>query len=189
MHCVTLLARQQRATADVVFTREYHQAIAQVLYALDADLLRNHHCLFDGGTAIALRHGEYRESVNTDFLVSSRVGYRELRQLARNGMPALCRASLLPFEQARDVRIDQYGIRTMFSVVGRDIIVELLQSAVRKAQTAYGNAILRDLAGAIERMETRDGWMERCMDAMAMDVPKAVLWKHIRALKQTLKPH
>lgn len=232
-----------------MFTREYHQAIAQVLYALNGELLREHHCLFGGGTAIALRYGEYRESVDIDLLVSSKAGYRELRQLAGNGMPALCRDSYLPFEQTKDIRIDQYGIRTMFSVVGHDIKFEivlegrveleepgpddtvcgvatlspldmattkllansdhcyddgafnrdiidlammkpsrrLLENAVLKAQAAYGNAILRDLAGAIERMETRDGWMERCMDVMAIDVPKAVLWKHIRALKRAPK--
>jgi len=232
-----------------MFTREYHQAIAQILYALDGERLREHRCLFGGGTAIALRYGEYRESVDIDFLVSSKAGYRDLRQLARNGMPALCKDSYLPFEQTKDVRIDQYGIRTMFSVVGRDIKFEivmegrveleepgkddvvcgiatlssldmatskllansdrcyddgafnrdiidlammkpsrrLLENAVLKAQAAYGNAILRDLAGAIERMETREGWMERCMYVMAIDIPKAVLWKHIRALKQVLK--
>ena len=38
---------------------------------------------------------------------------------------------------------------------------------------------------AIDRMENRDGW-ERCMNTMAMDIPKAVLWKHIRALKKIL---
>lgn len=232
-----------------MFTREYHQAIAQVLYALDGKLLHEHHCLFGGGTVIALRYGEYRESVDVDFMVSSKAGYRDLRQLARNGLQALCRDNNLPFAQTREMRIDQYGIRTMLSVVGRDIKFEivlegrveleepgpddsvcgiatlspldmatskllanadrcyddgafnrdvidlammkpsrsLLESAVIKAQAAYGNAILHDLAAAIERMETRDGWMERCMDAMAMDIPKAVLWKHIRALKKGLK--
>ncbi|MCW2313780.1 nucleotidyl transferase AbiEii/AbiGii toxin family protein [Rhodoferax antarcticus] len=53
-----------------MFERPHHQRIAQVLYALDAQLLRDKHCLFGGGTAIALRYGEYRESVDIDFLVS-----------------------------------------------------------------------------------------------------------------------
>ncbi|MBM3349738.1 MAG: nucleotidyl transferase AbiEii/AbiGii toxin family protein, partial [Betaproteobacteria bacterium] len=29
-----------------------------------------HQCFFGGGTAITLRHGEYRESVDIDFLIS-----------------------------------------------------------------------------------------------------------------------
>lgn len=63
---------------------------------------------------------------------------------------------------------------------------KLLEEAVSKAQTAYGNAILDDLAKAIDRMENRRDWLERCMKTMAMDMPKAVLWKHIRQLKKIL---
>jgi nucleotidyltransferase AbiEii toxin of type IV toxin-antitoxin system len=33
-----------------------------------------------GGTAIAFRYGEYRESLDLDFPVSDRDGYRALRQ-------------------------------------------------------------------------------------------------------------
>lgn len=36
--------------------------IASVLEALDAGLLADSRCYFGGGTAIALRYGEYRES-------------------------------------------------------------------------------------------------------------------------------
>lgn len=63
------------------FERPHHQRIAHVLSALDGAILRQHGCLFGGGTCIALRYGEYRESVDIDFLVSDAVGYRELRQL------------------------------------------------------------------------------------------------------------
>ena len=47
-----------------MFERPHHQRIAQVLRALDGPLLRENNCLFGGGTAIALRYGEYRESVD-----------------------------------------------------------------------------------------------------------------------------
>jgi hypothetical protein len=57
---------------------------------------------------------------------------------------------------------------------------------VSKAQGAYGNTILLDLAKAIDRVEKRSGWLERCMEAMAMDIPKAVLWNYIRRLKKIL---
>lgn len=231
-----------------MFKRLHHQAIAQVLHALDGDLLRQHHCLFGGGTVIAMRYGEYRESVDIDFMVSSTTGYRELRQLVGTGLGPLFKDSNLPFAPLRDVRTDQYGIRSTLTVVGQDIkfeIVregrveldtpeledaicgiatlspldmaaskllanadrwyddgafsrdlidlammhpgkELLECAVSKAQGAYGNAILQDLAKAVDRVENRSGWLERCMEAMAMDMPKAVLWKHIRRLKKIL---
>jgi len=63
-----------------MFQREHHRRIAYVLEQLDSELLRRHHCLFGGGTALALRYGEFRESVDLDFLVSDREGYRNPRQ-------------------------------------------------------------------------------------------------------------
>lgn len=45
-----------------MFDRLHHQHIALLLGSLDADLLLNAQCLFGGGTAMALRFGEYRES-------------------------------------------------------------------------------------------------------------------------------
>src|SRR5690606_16327582 len=66
---------------------------------------------------------------------------------------------------------------------------ELLAQAVTKAQTAYGKAIISDLSSAIEIVRTRHGWLERCMQAMGMTVPKALLWKRIRALQKTLPKH
>lgn len=58
-----------------MFERPHHQRIALILRALNAPLLRENHCLFGGGTAIALRYGEYRESVDIDFLVSDLTSY------------------------------------------------------------------------------------------------------------------
>ena len=63
-----------------MFQRPHHQRIARVLDLLDADTLRAHRCYFGGGTAIALRYGEYRESVDMDFMVSELAAYRALRQ-------------------------------------------------------------------------------------------------------------
>lgn len=53
-----------------MFKRPHHQRIAKVLEALDAAVLAGYGVFFGGGTAIALRYGEYRESVDIDFLVS-----------------------------------------------------------------------------------------------------------------------
>ena len=94
-----------------LFARDHHRRIARVLQALDGPLLSSHGCLFGGGTAIALRYGEFRESVDIDFLVSHLPGYRALRQLLTgpNGLNAVARAGHT-LMQARDVRADQYGL-------------------------------------------------------------------------------
>lgn len=117
-----------------MFEREHHRRVASVLQALDARLLHAHQCLFGGGTALALRYGEYRESVDIDFLVSHREGYRALRQLlsGQAGLQAICRAGIDPaplFTQAREVRADQYGIRTMLRVADVEIKFEIVLEA------------------------------------------------------------
>lgn len=63
-----------------MFERPHQQGIALALEALDAKRRGENNCLFAGGTIIALGYGEYRESVDIDFLVSDIAGYRNLRQ-------------------------------------------------------------------------------------------------------------
>ena len=96
-----------------VFEREHHRRIARVLESLDPDLLRTHGCWFGGGTAIALRRGEFRQSHDIDFLVSDPARYRELRQLMRTArdLAPLSRAGCQPLALEDGVRIDRYGIR------------------------------------------------------------------------------
>lgn len=244
MRCVALWA------ARMHFERVRHQRIARVLQSLDGPLLRERLCLFGGGTAIALRFGEYRESVDVDFLVSDLPQYRELRMALTGpaGLGAITRPGATPLQQVGEIRADQYGIRTRVSidsqsvkleivhegrisleapeesdevcgvptltrldlatskllansdrwpddgVFSRDLIdlammepaLPLLRKAVAKAQGAYGEAVVRDLGRAIERMRERKGWLERCMQAMAMTVPSAVVWQRIRRLARVL---
>ncbi len=75
-----------------MFERPLHQRIAQLLGSLNGPLLKEHSCLFGGGTVIALRFGEYRESVDIDFLLSDMAHYRTLRQLltGTDGINAIC---------------------------------------------------------------------------------------------------
>lgn len=96
-----------------MFERAHHRRIATVLGALDAGLLADSACLFGGGTAIAMRYGEYRESVDIDFLISDKDGYRRLRQLLTGaaGIQAIASAGKT-LTQVRETRADQYGIRT-----------------------------------------------------------------------------
>lgn len=148
-------------------------------------------------------------------------------------------------EQAREVRADQYGIRTLLqvdeaavkfeivfearieleppgpddricgiasltlldlaaskllansdrwaddSVFSRDLIDlammqpgrELLDRAKAKACAAYGDSIETDLAKSIENLLERKGQLERCMEALQMMGPKALLWQRIGALR------
>lgn len=234
-----------------MFERPHHQRISQVLGVLNGQLLRENHCLFGGGTAIALRYGEFRESVDVDFLVSDVASYRNLRQLltGAGGIAAIVREGAVSLMQAREMRADQYGIRTMLRVAdqtikfeivlegrieladpgasdevcgvaaltpldmatskllansdrwgddgvfSRDIIdlammnpsLVLLRQAVAKAETAYGQAIRQDIEKALQRLQNRHGWLERCMQTMAMSLPKAVVWQRLRALRRVLR--
>lgn len=233
-----------------MFERPHHRRIARVLGALNGPLLRQNNCLFGGGTAIALRYGEYRESVDIDFVVSAVESYRALRQLLTGptGIAAIMREDAAPLQQVREVRADQYGIRTVLQVddqpikfeiilegrieladpapsddvcgiatltpldmatskllansdrwaddgvFNRDLIdlammkpsLALLRKAVAKAEGAYGSAILRDVDRALDRLKNRQGWLDRCMQVMAIDLPKALVWQRLRALRRVL---
>ena len=59
-----------------MFGRPHHRRIASVLKALNAETLQDNACLFGGGTAMALRLREYRESIDINYLVSEVEGYR-----------------------------------------------------------------------------------------------------------------
>lgn len=113
-----------------MFRRLHHQRIAVVLAAMDSALLDRLHCYFAGGTAIALRYGEFRESVDIDFLVSDLHCYRELRQLCREaeGVLALFKSDCRHTLSTAEVKADQYGIRTRLklldSVIKFEVVLE-----------------------------------------------------------------
>lgn len=113
-----------------MFAREHHRRIGRVLQALDGPLLSGHGCLFGGGTAVAMRFGEYRESVDIDFLVSHLPGYRVLRQVlaGAQGLASITRPGQA-LEMARELRADQYGLRTLLLVDGVAIKFEIVHEA------------------------------------------------------------
>ena len=110
-----------------MFEREHHRRVATVLEALDATELAANACFFGGGTAMALRYGEYRESVDIDFLVSSVDGYRHLRQrlTGPGGVQALVKPGRV-LNQVREMRADQYGIRTLLRVDEIEVKFEIV---------------------------------------------------------------
>jgi len=72
-------------------------------------------------------YGEYRESIDIDFLVSDLASYRHLRNLVREqGLQALMRSTDSGQLQTSDIRSDQYGIRTKVFVEGEPIKFEIV---------------------------------------------------------------
>jgi Nucleotidyl transferase AbiEii toxin, Type IV TA system len=73
------------------FQRHEHRIIAELLRSMNHALIEACKCFFGGGTAIVLTHGEYRRSLDIDFLCSDREGYRALRSLVTTSkvMPSI----------------------------------------------------------------------------------------------------
>ena len=110
-----------------MFRRDHHVRIASILQMLDSEKLYSNSCFFGGGTAIVLRRDEYRESIDIDFLVSDLVGYRDLRQQLKGAknLSAIAKEGFL-IELSREVRADQYGIRTMIDQGGIEVKFEIV---------------------------------------------------------------
>lgn len=86
-----------------------------------------HQCFFGGGTAIALRYGEFRESIDIDFLISDIGLYGKVRNDIRDHhdlSPLLLPGKTL--ELIRELRTDQYGIRTVIGIGEAKIKLEII---------------------------------------------------------------
>lgn len=233
-----------------MFERPHHQRIARVLESLDGALLREHGCWFGGGTAIALRCGEFRESVNIDFLVSDPAGYRALRQHLRGArdLSALSLSTHTSISLEGEALIDQYGIRAFAVVAGVSIKLEIvnegrirfdapsrndvvcgiatlsmgdlasskfltnsdrwandsvfardaidlamlnlpprqLSPALDKAIDAYGTTVVEDMRTTLRRLRDRAGWLQRCMAALSIHLPPAVVQQKLRHLARRI---
>jgi hypothetical protein len=92
---------------------------------MDQGFLLHNRCWFGGGTAIVMTHGEYRLSLDVDFLCSDLLGYRALRSRAvEYGVEGLFGAGVEPL---RDVRADQYGIRAAVKFNDQAIKIEIIR--------------------------------------------------------------
>ncbi len=114
----------------VEFDREHHTAILNVLRAIDGNLLATAKCYFGGGSAIVLNLGEYRESIDIGFLCSDKEGYRELRTRLANrpNLDSILRKDA-NLSVLREVRADQYGLRTIVESNGTKIKLEIVKEA------------------------------------------------------------
>jgi hypothetical protein len=160
------MAVPQRAD---LFRRKHHNDILRALRSLNGGLLLDAGCYFGGGTAIVLNLGEYRESVDIDFLCASREGYRQLRQALWDS-PDLA-GILLPdaaLRTLRDVRTDQYGIRTLVGVGDVPIKFEIVREArirlTGEMDDRFGVPVLsRDCLYAEKLLANADRWADRAV--------------------------
>jgi len=110
-----------------MFDRPHHKVIARVLDAMNARFLRETMCYFGGGTAISLMLGEYRESVDIDFLCSDETGYRKLREsVFSNGLSDLIDTKI---KILREVHSDRDGVRAVLLVDDTPIKFEIVRES------------------------------------------------------------
>jgi hypothetical protein len=62
-------------------------------------------------------------------------------------------------------------------------LIEIPLSTTAIGEAAYGEAILKDLAKVIGMLGEANGLLERCMKAMDVSVPRALLWQNISKVK------
>ncbi|TIX25285.1 nucleotidyl transferase AbiEii/AbiGii toxin family protein [Mesorhizobium sp.] len=117
------------------FKKPEHRVIAEALGLMDHRFLTANQCWFGGGTAIVMKFGEYRRSLDVDFLCADADGYRELRTCAaERGVKAFFPD---PVEAVRDFQIDQYGLRTIVRLKGQSIRFEIIREGRIKLQGHY----------------------------------------------------
>jgi hypothetical protein len=197
----------------MMFARSRHQLIAVALGCMDAEVLRSADCLFAGGTALAMRFGEYRESVDIDFVVAEASAYRRLRETCQQGG---FDAPTVPGQRvvvAGPMRIDQYGIRTRLLVAGERVKFEVIREGRipldRPGRTdvvmGLATATVTDLV-AMKLLANSDRWTDPTVfsrdiidlamvqpnrqvmtQAMGMEQPQAVLVHHLRRLAVSLE--
>ena len=109
------------------FRRPAHLEVVALLSKLDRTFLDRCECSFGGGTRIVLELGEYRESKDIDFLCASREGYRLIRETVSES--SLGQVASGGLALAREVRADQYGIRTWLAADKLKIKFEILREA------------------------------------------------------------
>ena len=110
-----------------MYKRLHHQKVAKVLNSLNAEFLSDAKCFFSDGTVLALTMGEYRESVDIDFLCADVVGYSKLRSsVFNNSLGDIFKEKI---DLMREVRSDRDGIRAVLRVDNSPIKFEILREA------------------------------------------------------------
>lgn len=76
--------------------------------------------------------------------------------------------------------------RDLIDLAMLDLPLNVLRKAVEKAEKVYGTSICTDLTRAMERLQKREGWLDRCMLVLSISVPKAIVWQRVRKLARIL---
>lgn len=145
------------------FDRPQHIIIQSALQSMDTAFLERSRCYFGGGTAIVLMHGEYRLSLDVDFLCADVDGYRELRSaITGNGAKAIFGPGV---ETVREFKTDQYGLRGIVSLDSQPIKFEI----VREARIPLDGAVVADLGVPVLSIESQFAEKllanaDRCLD-------------------------
>ena len=92
------------------FRRPLNVRIAKMLACMDGDFLSNARCCFGGGTQLVMAHGEFRESRDIDFLVSSPRGIRQIRETVGPG--SLGKILKAPITLVRELVSERDAVRT-----------------------------------------------------------------------------
>ncbi|MET3613710.1 hypothetical protein ABID16_002039 [Rhizobium aquaticum] len=122
---------------------------------MNADFLLESRCWFGGGTAIVLTRGEYRRSLDLDFLCADTDGYRDIRNAVFDrGLAALFSGEV---RQLRDIRSDAYGVRTLVEFEGLAVKFEI----VREARVTLAGALSPDLQ--VPLLGTNDMFAEKLL--------------------------
>jgi hypothetical protein len=136
------------------FSRPHHRDIATVLGCLDAALLREHNCLFGGGTAISLRFGEYRESLDIDFMVSDAKGFKRLREKlsGKTNLDTIMIPGQRVFQDPEIIRTSPYAIRTQVRVGQSRIKFEIIS----EGNLSFDAPSAKDMVCGITTLTTTD---------------------------------
>lgn len=118
-----------------MFLRERHRTIGQILSLIDSNLFAENTTYFGGGTAISLRHGEFRQSDDIDFMVSSATSFRELRALVRSSGPRVLFKDQGLLVLPETFLNDQYGIRGWVELGGSRVKFEIVHEGRIEFQT------------------------------------------------------
>ena len=101
-----------------------HQVIESALRNFNADFFCVNNIMFGGGTRIALELGEFRESIDIDFLCANRASYRSVREQVTN--LSLGKLVKYDFTYVREIRADRDAVRTIIKYGGITIKLEFI---------------------------------------------------------------
>lgn len=154
------------------YRRPLHRRVAHVLSLMDGEFLEQAQCFFGGGTQLVMANGEFRESRDIDFLVSSQAGLRMLRQTVNER--SLGRIFKGGIVLEREVRIERDAFRTFikeepsaqplkFEIVleGRIQLSGLMDAGLGVPVLELSNAIAEKLLANADRGRAKE---HRCRD-------------------------